>query len=321
VTLQQSQRLGDPSETNNETCSRRGCRLPRQARVVSIPTLAFLAFLGATSTNDSGQPLEWGPKKHGLRVSLSASDKEFSLGKPILLRLVVENQGRRAVHFAFEQLHVHLSMSIEQSDGTNVPCVVPPVQTGFGRGVVLNRGERTVLFEGLDIADQYLLTSPGTYKVRFTGQDGWPGMKDMLSPSADIPASNAVTIRVADGPVKPSRLLAKELFDAAQTSGWRLEFVKEGDVVPVGRSSVSGTTLALSHGLRTKGDVMRARVWVTASPSAITPPKPGENRSSPAEALGRCPWGEVYLSSAIASPEELSTVRKLTATALEIDGR
>jgi hypothetical protein len=147
-------------------------------------------------------------------------------------------------------------------------------------------------------------------------------MKDMLSPSADIPASNTVTIRVADGPVKPSRLLARKLFDAAQASGWRLESLKEGDVVPVGRSSVNGTILAFSHGpIRSMEDATRAVVWVTGSPSAITPPKPGETPSSPAEALGRCPWGEVYLWSAIASPEELSTVRKLTATALEIDER
>jgi hypothetical protein len=211
-------------------------------------------------------------------------------------------------------------MSIERSDGTNVLCIVPPVQTGMGRGVVLNPGERTVLLEGLDIADQYLLTSPGIYKFRFKGQPGYPRQFGMEG-SVDIPASNAVTISVADGPVKPSRLLARKLFDAAQTSGWRLEFLEEGDVVPVGRSSVNGTFMALSHGLRSKGDVVRALVWVTASPSVITPPKPGDNHWSPAEALGRCPWGEVYLWSAIASPEELSTVRKLTATALEIDER
>jgi hypothetical protein len=297
--------------------------------VVCISVLAFLALPGAASadsqhstelgTNDS-RPLEWGPKKHGVRTSLSASDKEFSLGRPILFRVVVENLGSRAIQFAFEQLHAHLSMSIEGSDGTNVPCIVPPVQTGFGRGVVLKPGERTVLFEEFDVADQYLLTSPGTYKVQFTGQDGFQA-QDSMEGSADIPASNAVTISVADDPVKPSRLLARRLFDAAETLGWRLEFLEEGDVVPVGRSSVIGTTLALSHGLRDKDDATRALVWVTTSPSAIAVAKPDEHRWSPAVALGRCPWGEVYLWSAIASTEELNTVRKLTATALEIEGR
>jgi len=264
---------------------------------------------------------QWGPEQDGVRTSLSASDKEFSLGKPILLRLVVENQGRRAVHFAFEQLHVHLSMSVEQSDGTNVPCVVPSGQTGFGRGVVLNRGERTVLLEGLDIADQYLLTSPGIYKFQFKGQPGYPRYRDMEGSDA-IPASNAVTITVADGPVKPSRLLARALFDAVQTSGWHVALLGEGDVVPAGRSSVSGTALALGRDRPTSmADALVALIWVTASPSAIVPPKPDEKSGSPAEAIGRCPWGEVYLRSASASPAELETVRKLTATALNIDGR
>jgi hypothetical protein len=211
-------------------------------------------------------------------------------------------------------------MSIERSDGTNLPCVVPPVQTGMGRGVVLDPGERTVLLEGLDIADQYLLTSPGIYKFQFKGQPGYPRYGDMAG-SADIPASNAVTISVADGPLKPSRLLARKLFDAAQTLGWRLEYLTEGDVAPVGRSSVNGTTFALSHGLPTKEDASRTLVWVTTSPSAIAAANPDEHRLSPAVALGRCPWGEVYLWTAIASPDELSTVRKLIATALEIDGR
>jgi hypothetical protein len=289
--------------------------------VVSVSTLAFLALLGGASadpqhstdrtTNDSAL-VEWGVKQNGVRTGLSARDEEFSLGKPMLFRLVVENLGSRTVQIETAQAAVNSSMAIERSDGANVPYIAGSVQTGMGRRV-LKPGERTVLFADLDIADQYLLTSPGTYKVKFRGQDGGDG-------SVMIPASNAVTIRVADGPVRPSRLVARNLLDEMQAAGWRLEFVEEGDVVPVGRSSVNGTTVALSHGRRSKDDPF-VLIWVTASPSAIKPPERDENRLSPAEALGRCPWGEVYLWSAIVSTEELGTVRKLTASALKIDER
>jgi hypothetical protein len=287
--------------------------------VVSVSTLAFLAFLGFASAgpqhstdhtaNDSG-PFKWGLKKDGVRTGLSAIEEGFSLGKPMLFRLVVENLGSRAVQIETAQAAVNSSMAIERSDGANVPYIAGSVQTGMGRRV-LKPGERTVLFADLDIADQYLLTSPGTYKVTFRGQDGGDG-------SVMIPASNAVTIRVADGPVKPSRLVARNLLDEMKASGWRLEFVKDGDVVPLGRSSVNGTTVALSHGRRSKDDPF-VLIWVTASPSAIKPARPDEKRWSPAEAIGRCPWGEVYVWSATA--EELSTVRKLTTTALKIDER
>ena len=44
-----------------------------------------------------------------------------------------------------------------------------------------------------------------------------------------------------------------------EASGWRLGSLKEGDVVPVGRSSVNGTILAFSHGpIRWLGDAARA---------------------------------------------------------------
>jgi hypothetical protein len=64
----------------------------------------------------------------------------------MLFRVVAENLGSRAVQFAFEELHVHYSMSIERSDGTDVPCIVRMSRPDLA-GVVLNPGDRTVLFE------------------------------------------------------------------------------------------------------------------------------------------------------------------------------
>jgi hypothetical protein len=306
--------LGKPSRSNG---------------FAALSTLAFLALLGAGSAdarapagrdaNDSGKS-EWGPIQNELRTALYAMGDECSLGKPMLFRLVIENLGSRALQVETTQVAINASMSIERSDGTNVPYIAPGAQTGWG-GPVLNPGERTVLFEGLDIADQYLIASPGTYTVQFRGNPGNVGF-EAIPAFAAIPASNVVTIRVTDGPVKPSRLLASALFDAVQASGWHVELFGEGDVVPVGRSSVSGTALALGRDRPTSmADALVALIWVTASPSAIVPPKPDEKSWSPAEAIGRCPWGEVYLRSASASPAELETVRRLTATALNIDGR
>jgi hypothetical protein len=237
----------------------------------------------------------------------------------MLFRLVIENLGNRSVRFDSEPVVVDFSMSIERSDGTNVPCIAPHPQTGMGPAVALKSKERTVLFEGLDIADQYLLTSPGTYRVQYTGQDGRSAEFGKVA----IPASNTVTIKVVDGPVRPSRLLARTLFDVVQPSGWRVEIDKEGDVVPRGRSSVNGTAMVLIRDGRNKmkGDERRALIWVTASPSAIATPELDEKGRGPAAAIGRCSWGEVYLWSAVASPEELTTIRKLTTAALKIDER
>src|SRR5262245_19280414 len=129
---------------------------------------------------------EWGPEQEGVRTSLVAREKELSLGKPILLRLEMKNVGSRVVHYDPTQMAINSSMYIEGNDGVEVPSIAPGAQTGVDSRP-MNPGERAVLFEALDIASQYLLTAPGSYTVRFRGQDR--GFAD-----TPIPPSNAITI-------------------------------------------------------------------------------------------------------------------------------
>lgn len=291
-------------------------------RRVQVCVVAFLVILraGEATTQASKDseargtdPVEWGPEQNGVRTGLVTLESEFFLGKPILVRLEMQNLGNRVIQYDSQQVAVNASMTVERSDGVNAPFIVTNVQTGGGPRP-LNPGDRVVLFKSLDIAAQYLLTSPGTYTVRFRGQDKAFG-------EVDIPTSNAITIRVADGPVQPSRLIARRLVDTVQMSGWRVGIVEEGSVVPLGRSLSNGATFALSRGGRTKEDALRVMIWVTASPSALEPSKQDAPRGRTAEPIGRCAWGEVYLWSGAATEEELRTVREMIATALKIEER
>jgi hypothetical protein len=232
----------------------------------------------------------------------------------MVFRLVIENVGRRPFQFAALQQALESSMSIEQSDGTNMPYIATLAQTGMGQNVVLKPQERKVLLEGFDIAFRYLITSPGTYTVRFLGQ------KEAFGAVA-LPPSNAITIHVADGLVQPSRAVARKLIDTEHTSGWRVRIVEEGTVVPIGRTSATGATFILRSGPEIKANVLRALMWVTATPSAIEPSGQDPQRGRIAERIGRCPWGDVYLWSDTAPPEELRTVRELITTVLKADDR
>ena len=254
---------------------------------------------------------EWGPEQEGVRTSLVALEKELSLGKPILLRLEMENVGSRVIHYDPTQVAINSSMYIEGNDGVEVPSIAPGAQTG-GDLRPLNPGERAVLFESLDIAGQYLLTAPGSYTVRFRGRD--TGFVD-----TPIPPSNVITIRVADGPVRPSRQIARSLFDAGLLPGWRVYVSEEGKVVPLGRSSETGAALALSRDGSLFADAHVVRIWVTASFSPLESPKQDGARERTAEPIGRCPWGEVYLWSRNLTADELSAVRTLIASALSIE--
>jgi len=254
---------------------------------------------------------EWGPEQEGVRTSLVAREKELSLGKPIVLRLEMENVGSRVIHYDAAQVAINSSMYIEGIDGVEVPSIAPGAQTGGG-SLPLNPGERAVLFETLDIAGQYLLTAPGSYTVRFRGQDR--GFAD-----TPIPPSNAITIRVADGPVRPSRQIARSLFDAGLPPGWRVYVYEEGKVVPLGRSSETGTALALRRAGRSLADAHVVLIWVTTSFSPLESPKQDGALERTAEPMGRCPRGEVYLWSETATAEELSAIRTLITSALRIE--
>ena len=255
----------------------------------------------------------WGPEQDGVRTGLTARQSEFSLGKPIVLRLEMENVGNRVIHYDPTQVAINSSMSIEGNDGVKVPSIAPHVQTG-GDSQALNPGERTVLFETLDIADQYLITSAGSYKVQFKGFG--KGFADTA-----IPPSNAITIRVADGALRPSRQIARSLFDAAQPAGWRVGIDKDGSVVPLGRSAANGTSLALIRDARPKQHSLLVLIWVTEDRLPVAPSEQDGQRSGTATALGECSFGEVYFWSGTATPEELSTVRQLIVTALKIAER
>jgi hypothetical protein len=254
---------------------------------------------------------EWGPEQEGVRTSLVALENELSLGKPILLRLEMENVGSRVIHYDAAQVAINSSMYIEGNDGVEVPSIAPGAQTGGGSRP-LNPGERAVLFETLDIAGQYLFTAPGSYTVRFRGQD--EGFAD-----TPIPPSNVITIRVADGPVRPSQQIARSLFDAGLPPGWRVHVYGEGKVVPLGRSSETGAALALRRQGRSLADAHVVLIWVTASFSPLESPKQDGAREGTAEPIGRCPWGEVYLWSQNVTAEELSAIRTLITSALRIE--
>lgn len=226
-------------------------------------------------------------------------------------RLEMENVGGRVVRYDAQQVDVNDSMLIEGTDRFvgSAPFIAMTVQTGGGPRA-LNPGERTVLFEGLDIAEQYLLTAPGTYEVRFRGQS--EGFGEIA-----IPPSNVITIRIANGPVQSSRLIARSLLEMDPHS--RVGVVEEGQVVPLGRSPVKGVSLALTRASRTKGDSLRVLIWVTMSPAVVEVDRLGGQRGPVAEGLGRCEWGEVYFWAAAGNTEAPAALRRKIATALKIE--
>src|SRR5262245_31033805 len=85
-------------------------------------TVAFQAIRGecvagsghlrsGDTTNDGLS--QWGPEQEGVRASLVAREKGLARGKPILLRLEIENVGSRVIHYDPTQVAINSSMYIE----------------------------------------------------------------------------------------------------------------------------------------------------------------------------------------------------------------
>ena len=276
-------------------------------------TLFLAAVRASPPAAQSEGPVDWGVEQDGVRTGLYALSDQVSLDQPMYFGLVMENVGKRTIRFDAQQVAVNESMSIQGEDGADVPYVLGGVQTaGMGDLPTLDPGQRIYLFDVLDITDQYLITSPGTYAVRFKGQDASFG-------DVAIPASNAVTIRVSDAPIPPSRTMAKKLFDLAQASGWTFSTSRHGDVVPFGRTKSTGASFSLRRSRPTKHGGPAVRIWVVPSPSAVEPESREAQLGYIAEPIGSCPWGEVYLWANAEAADEVSTVHEAIVAALEIE--
>lgn len=275
--------------------------------------------------------IEWGPVQKGVRTRLVPHSVQFVLGKPIKFRLEMKNVGEATV--GYDKQHADIdTMLIKGPDGQVVPYIMEPVSTA-GSPKPLRPGKMVILFEEIDVAEQYYIAKPGRYTVQFRGTlGGPPGMPFTIVP---FPPSNPVTIEVlpnedavSDGDFVPkllSILPARWYFIAGPYA-----YVQEKEVRPEGRSPVKGVHASMFYSpTDRKGDDVWVEVWQTRRESAVS----GQKKAGPAsEYLGKNPWGHVYVRFShrqwgrekVLTPAEMAVhwrdVREKIAAALEVGG-
>jgi hypothetical protein len=109
------------------------------------------------------------PKLEGLRTQLTALQDEFRVGRPMLFRLELVNEGRHELSYDHQSVAVNASMTITAEDNRMVPYTRGPVQTGE-HDRPIQPGTTVVLFDALDVARDYDLTKPGKYRIQFNGR-------------------------------------------------------------------------------------------------------------------------------------------------------
>ena len=250
----------------------------------------------------------WGAATGGVRTCLMPVGTNFALGQPMQFRLEMENVGKRTIEYDSQQVAVNESMLIKDSAGKECPFIAPGCQTG-GSPAPLEPGKKVVLFEKLDVAEQYLILKPGRYTFQFRGQDKAFG-------EVDIPLSNVVTTEVANGSVPASREIVNNLIGLGPDALWRVSLVKEGEVTPPLHSAGKGVHLYLVRNARNIADLVVIRIWVMQQPSDVD--KASNQATAPAEYLGISPWGSVYIQPDKSAAKHWPDFRKKIVHALKI---
>lgn len=215
---------------------------------------------GLESEKDEG----WGPVTRGLRTRLLPAQDEFVVGKPATFRLELQNFSDKLIRYDSQGVGVNDSMYVVDPNGKRVRYIWGPVSTGSsGELPGLGPGETTVLLDGYDLCEQYLLTEPGSYSVQYR-----PG-------AAFLPDSNEVSCEMRPGVLPlamkvPGRLLRIVPADWDIRLYSRVSLVEDGKITPFGWESGPGTFVALTSHTSNKQDPWSVDIWVAERKLAWT---------------------------------------------------
>jgi hypothetical protein len=168
--------------------------------------LAIVYPLSACSTTPFVGPECPSPAPSGepLRTRLLLLRENPRLGKPILVRLELRNDGPDPISYRAWESGCNHSLEINGPDGRSVPYIGGP-HGGFENPHPLRSGESDFLIPFLDLREQYLIDRPGHYTVSYRG-------RGIRMEGARVPmAPCALDIDVAPGELDPNMTIASKL--------------------------------------------------------------------------------------------------------------
>jgi hypothetical protein len=265
----------------------------------------------------------WGWELAGLRTRLAPVEKQFALGQPMMFRLELKNFGQAAVPYDSQAVATNGSLAVRDPQGRPVRYIGGSLQTAHGGPLPsLAPGKTAILFDGLDLASQYLIVRPGKYTVQFRGisdeaeakakeqayrriwEEEAKGAGEKIDwrewEGALIPQSDIAAIGVQPGTVPPAKRIAARLLDVLPKE-WGISvhgYPGEANCPPAWKTTppgweagqpISTVTLACS----VTGYTVRARLWI-GDCKLLWTGKVGGPGQRAAVYLGKCPDGYVY---------------------------
>jgi hypothetical protein len=234
----------------------------------AILLLLVVPLASACSTAPYIPPAWPAPAPGGaqLRTRLLLIRENPRLGKPILVRLELRNDGPTPVRYTSWEAGCNHSLEITGPDGKSVRYIGGP-HGGFGNPHPISPGESNFLIPFMDLREQYLFDRPGQYTLRYLGR----GIR-MEDPQVPI-APCRLGIDVAPGDLDPNTAIASRLASVVPEPLW---FAILGDL----KESY------LEAGAGLEGEMVFS-VAIRIAKSIY----------KDEELLGSSPWGLVYAST------------------------
>ncbi len=250
-----------------------------------------------------------------MRTRLVPAQKEYVIGQPAKFRLEMKNFGQHKRTFDSQGVDVNGSIRVSDPDGKPVPYVGGVFQTG-GHAKSIAPGETVVLFDKLDLTDQYLFVKPGSYTLQY---------QDKLEPV--IPPLNTISVEMRPGTLPmsmqvPARLIGILPEKWEMFLNFRVYEVNYGKIAPPGWESGRGTYVYLVRDYNLQDGRLGVAVWVAerrlarkGTTGTGKAAKPGEV----AEYLGEGADGHVYWILPEKAKKEWPDVRAKIEAALKIE--
>lgn len=203
----------------------------------------------------------WGEEKYGYKTQLVPVEKEYVLGQPMRVHILLKNVSNHLKWYDAQGMYN--DPLIVKKSGQEVLYKNPSAQT-LGSAQPIDTGEIEIVRENYDIAENYVIDQPGIYTVQLR-HNNWG-----LSLDSTFPFSNIVSIRVQSGKVRSDDEIIRGLTPILPDKEWEISSWGNKDtVLPFGRQNVKGRIFMIAQYGRWKSETIMINLWQTQEPSYL----------------------------------------------------
>jgi len=259
----------------------------------------YMKMLGAESASRvlplTPKDDKWGEPSNGFAMQLVPRSEEFIVGKPMILGLVMKNTSDSVKQYTPQPAFIN-PVIILDANNKELYYKKGPFQSLEMEAKSIGIGDIVTLFDNLNITEDYVITEPGKYTIRFRG-----------------PSYNVIGFEIKPGTPDERDVLIASLYDILPDPNWQIiKGLREN--IPAGRKNAEGNAVVL-YRIRSR---IRVMLWQTKSEAEID--EHGEDPQT-SDYLGKNASGYFYITAPPKALEYWPTMKADIVKALKLESK